>query len=117
MLKLVVGTWLSLVEHRVRDAGVAGSNPVVPTTPLHLSFLNKPREIFERAIIYGLGLCRKTAGREFPHPPMIGDTLTAYPFAGTRGVCAIACFKSLLLITFHELHLLVSPDRKPRWET
>jgi hypothetical protein len=26
-----VGTWLSLVEHRVRDAGVAGSNPVVPT--------------------------------------------------------------------------------------
>ena len=27
-----VGTWLSLVEHSVRDAGVAGSNPVVPTT-------------------------------------------------------------------------------------
>ena len=26
-----VGTWLSLVEHSVRDAGVAGSNPVVPT--------------------------------------------------------------------------------------
>jgi glycerol-3-phosphate acyltransferase PlsY len=23
--------WLSLVEHRVRDAGVAGSNPVIPT--------------------------------------------------------------------------------------
>ena len=29
--KILVGTWLSLVEHRVRDAGVAGSNPVVPT--------------------------------------------------------------------------------------
>jgi hypothetical protein len=29
--KVFVGTWLSLVEHRVRDAGVAGSNPVVPT--------------------------------------------------------------------------------------
>jgi hypothetical protein len=28
---LGVGTWLSLVEHSVRDAGVAGSNPVVPT--------------------------------------------------------------------------------------
>ncbi len=26
-----VGTWLSLVEHCIRDAGVAGSNPVVPT--------------------------------------------------------------------------------------
>ena len=26
-----VGTWLSLVEHYVRDVGVAGSNPVVPT--------------------------------------------------------------------------------------
>ena len=29
-----VGTWLSLVEHSVRDAGVAGSNPAVPTTYL-----------------------------------------------------------------------------------
>jgi hypothetical protein len=27
-----VGVWLSLVEHRVRDAGVAGSNPATPTT-------------------------------------------------------------------------------------
>lgn len=25
------GLWLSLVEHRVRDAGAAGSNPVNPT--------------------------------------------------------------------------------------
>jgi hypothetical protein len=24
------GQWLSLVEHSVRDAGVAGSNPVCP---------------------------------------------------------------------------------------
>ena len=28
-----VGVWLSLVEHRVRDAGVAGSNPATPTIP------------------------------------------------------------------------------------
>ena len=27
----LVGTWLSLVEHSVRDAGVGGSNPLVPT--------------------------------------------------------------------------------------
>ncbi len=27
-----IGTWLSLVEHLVWDQGVAGSNPVVPTT-------------------------------------------------------------------------------------
>ena len=26
-----VGMWLSLVEHLVRDQGVAGSNPVIPT--------------------------------------------------------------------------------------
>ena len=26
-----IGTWLSLVERCVRDAEVAGSNPVVPT--------------------------------------------------------------------------------------
>ncbi len=27
----IVGVWLSLVEHTVRDRGVAGSNPVTPT--------------------------------------------------------------------------------------
>ena len=26
-----VGMWLSLVEHSVRDAGVGGSNPLIPT--------------------------------------------------------------------------------------
>ena len=26
-----IGMWLSLVEHYVRDVGVAGSNPVIPT--------------------------------------------------------------------------------------
>ena len=27
----LVGKWLSLVEHSVRDAGVGGSNPLFPT--------------------------------------------------------------------------------------
>lgn len=36
-----VGTWLSLVEHSVRDAGVAGSNPVVPTTYYSMLFKNE----------------------------------------------------------------------------
>ena len=27
----IVGKWLSLVEHSVRDAGVGGSNPLFPT--------------------------------------------------------------------------------------
>ncbi len=31
LYRINVGMWLSLVEHRVRDAGVAGSNPVIPT--------------------------------------------------------------------------------------
>src|SRR4030067_1407335 len=26
-----IGAWLSLVEHRVRDAGAGGSNPLAPT--------------------------------------------------------------------------------------
>ena len=30
-----VGAWLSLVEHRVRDAGVGGSNPLAPTNFYH----------------------------------------------------------------------------------
>ena len=37
----LVGVWLSLVEHRVRDAGVAGSNPATPTIFLkNLKFLS-----------------------------------------------------------------------------
>ena len=31
--RLLVGVWLSPVEHCVRDAGVAGSNPATPTIP------------------------------------------------------------------------------------
>ena len=27
----IIGMWLSLVEHYVRDVGAAGSNPVIPT--------------------------------------------------------------------------------------
>jgi hypothetical protein len=27
----IVGVWLSLVEHLVRDEGVVGSNPITPT--------------------------------------------------------------------------------------
>jgi hypothetical protein len=29
---LQIGVWLSLVEHLVRDEGVAGSNPATPTS-------------------------------------------------------------------------------------
>ncbi len=30
-INYIVGKWLSLVEHSVRDAGVGGSNPLFPT--------------------------------------------------------------------------------------
>ena len=32
LLRHIIGMWLSLVEHYVRDVGAAGSNPVIPTT-------------------------------------------------------------------------------------
>src|SRR3974390_1591599 len=35
--RVLVGVWLSPVEHCVRDAGVAGSNPATPTSFLALS--------------------------------------------------------------------------------
>ena len=35
---MAIGTWLSLVEHYVRDVGVAGSNPVVPTNKENLTY-------------------------------------------------------------------------------
>ncbi len=44
--KDLVGTWLSLVERCVRDAEVAGSNPVVPT----ISFLPRRSRIKSRSI-------------------------------------------------------------------
>jgi hypothetical protein len=31
-MPLVGGMWLSLVEHYVRDVGVVGSNPAIPTS-------------------------------------------------------------------------------------
>ena|SRR5205085_627011 len=34
-LSHLVGEWLSLVEHLVRDQGVGGSNPLSPTNLLH----------------------------------------------------------------------------------
>ena len=40
-----VGVWLSLVEHRVRDAGVAGSNPATPTIFSRPFAAEIPREI------------------------------------------------------------------------
>jgi len=54
---------------------------------------------------------RETAGRELPHLQMIGDALTADPFAGTGAVGAIACLKIFLLIAFHYFYLLMTPDR------
>ena len=37
--------WLSLVEHSVRDAGVGGSNPLIPTIEYQWfsEFLRKPK--------------------------------------------------------------------------
>src|SRR3954452_10208904 len=77
-----VGVWLSLVEHRVRDAGVAGSNPATPT----ISFPpapQAPKPFGSRRRVFGagrlpdahrvcetrvpnLGLSWSPAGRAFP---------------------------------------------------
>jgi hypothetical protein len=45
-----VGVWLSLVEHLVRDEGVAGSNPATPTNKIsHLGFyVWRFRAVFDR---------------------------------------------------------------------
>ena len=36
----LIGTWLSLVEHSVRDAGVGGSNPLVPIKSIHVIIIH-----------------------------------------------------------------------------
>src|SRR5271157_6028547 len=48
-----VGEWLSLVEHLVRDQGVAGSNPVSPT-----NFFNEIQPFAERLKIDCSRKCR-----------------------------------------------------------
>ena len=55
-----VGTWLSLVEHSVRDAGVGGSNPLVPTILNYLvdfsayfSFLQDNLQLFTDLDLFG----------------------------------------------------------------
>jgi hypothetical protein len=40
--------WLSLVEHRVRDAGVAGSNPATPTNSFPPEKSTLPGRTFRR---------------------------------------------------------------------
>ena len=39
---LIIGMWLSLVEHYVRDVGAAGSNPVIPTNKKGISHSGVP---------------------------------------------------------------------------
>ena len=38
----LIGMWLSLVEHSVRDAGVGGSNPLIPTIQFKKEGLRPP---------------------------------------------------------------------------
>src|SRR5579862_4719121 len=40
--RAIVGEWLSLVEHLVRDQGVGGSNPLSPTNLSSTSSLSRP---------------------------------------------------------------------------
>ena len=45
---MIVGEWLSLVEHLVRDQGVGGSNPLSPTI-LSLAY-SAPYTVFARFV-------------------------------------------------------------------
>lgn len=69
------GLWLSLVEHRVRDAGVAGSNPVNPTIdrkrPGHMPWPFLCAEIFRRKgglLSSGRGVCKRPYDNGPPRP-------------------------------------------------
>ena len=70
-----VGVWRSLVAHRVRDAGVAGSNPATPTNTSHL----KIREL-------------ETAGRNLggASAPDIAPETSVDPPPGTQTAAPVA---------------------------
>ena len=55
-----VGVWLSLVEHLVRDEGVAGSNPATPT--------NKISHFLTSAAAPGKHADRNAGRNPQPHP-------------------------------------------------
>ena len=49
----IVGAWLSLVEHSVRDRGVGGSNPLAPTNSWPSNLPENPD---------GVNVCDQPAG-------------------------------------------------------
>ena len=55
------GLWLSLVEHRVRDAGVAGSNPVNPTSEFEQARADIRSGLF--ALLMLFSIANPTRGR------------------------------------------------------
>ncbi len=61
-LRGIVGEWLSLVEHLVRDQGVGGSNPLSPTNYLFPTpkGLNPP-------CFWAANLCRNLLARHHPN--------------------------------------------------
>jgi hypothetical protein len=48
--------WLSLVEHLVRDQGVAGSNPVIPTMNSKGLRIPDPQPFFRFRVLEGTAL-------------------------------------------------------------
>ena len=73
---------------------------------LDLSTLNKTGEVLEGAVIGGFRLLGKSTAGQLPHPEMIGDALTAYPFSRARIISAVASGQVLFFVTFHRLSLL-----------
>src|SRR5438105_1008479 len=49
----VVGAWLSLVEHLVRDQGVGGSNPLAPTILPSFTSFETPCPAFHGTVFHG----------------------------------------------------------------
>ena len=68
---------------------------------LDLSTLNKTGEVLEGAVIGGFRLLGKSTAGQLPHPEMIGDALTAYPFSRARIISAVASGQVLFFVAFH----------------
>ena len=58
-------------------------------------------ESFDRPVVSALYIRREHARRQFPMPPMIGDTFTADPLARARLIGAGALLQIGLLLALH----------------
>ena len=100
---MIDDAWLSLVERCVRDAEVAGSNPVASTYYSHL---------FEVAFLVPAAGAARTSGAEGPGGP--GDLRLGPTGAERRPQVRILSHRLITATSLRWLFWFLRPERRPQ---